>query len=152
LHAPNHREFKGTKYIELAIRELQSEGVLIELILVERVANKVAIEIYKKADIVVDQVMVGYHGYFALEAMALGKPVMCFIRDRQRYLYKPDQCPLIDVSVSTLKESLRSWAGADQGQLDVVGRASRCYVEENYSLEAFAQRLKVAYQDLGVMV
>lgn len=152
LHAPNHREFKGTRYIERAISELQSEGVSIELMLVERVANNIAIEMYKKADIVVDQVMVGYHGYFALEAMALGKPVMCFIRDRQRYLYKPDECPLIDVSVATLKASLRSWADADQRKLEMVGRASRRYIEKNYSLEAFAQRLKAAYQDLGVTV
>lgn len=152
LHAPNHRELKGTRYIERAVSELQAEGEKIELVLIERVPNDVAIEMYKKADIIVDQVLIGFHGYFALEAMALGKPVMCFIRDRKRYLCKPDECPLIDVQLSTLKETLRYWSQADRSLLMQTGRAGRRYIEEHYSLSSFARRLEIAYQEHGVKV
>jgi hypothetical protein len=150
VHAPNHREFKGTRYIEEAVAQLRAEGVPIELVLVERVPNSQALEIYRGADLVLDQVMVGYHGYFALEAMALGKPVMVFIRHRTRYLLKPDECPLVDVTLSGLKESLREWAVGDRERLAAIGRAGRKYVEDNYTLEAFARRLERAYQELGV--
>ena len=87
-----------------------------------------------------------------LEAMALGKPVMCFIRDRKRYLCKPEECPLIDVQLSTLKETLRDWSQADRSLLMQTGRAGRIYIEEHYSLSSFARRLEIAYQEHGVKV
>lgn len=152
VHAPNHREFKGTRYIEQAVAELRAEGVQLELVLVERLPNAQALEIYREADLVVDQVLVGYHGYFALEAMALGKPVMCFIRDRGRYLLHPQECPMIDVHLGSLKETLRRWACADRSLLEGTGRAGRRYVEDNYGLDAFAARLATAYRELGVSV
>lgn len=150
VHAPNHRQFKGTRHIEAAIAQLQSENVAIELVLVERLPNEEALKVYRSADLVIDQVLIGFHGYFALEAMALGKPVMCFIRDRQRYLLNPDECPIIDVSLDTLVATLRLWALGDRRDLHERGRASRRYVEQNYSKDAFASRLAAAYKKLEI--
>ncbi len=48
--------------------------------IIENKPNKEAIEIYKKADIVIDQVLVGWYGAFAVEVMKMGKPVAVFIR------------------------------------------------------------------------
>lgn len=149
VHAPNHRELKGTRYLEVAIADLQSEGVLIELVLVESLSNHEALEIYRTADVIFDQCLIGFHGYFALEAMALGKPVMCYIRRPDEYLLQPEECPIINTHVDTLKADLRRLV-TSRDELPAIGQRGRAYVERHYSRTAFAGRLQRAYQDLGI--
>jgi hypothetical protein len=151
VHAPNHREFKGTKYVEQAVDQLKKEGLNIELTLVERVPNEEALDIYKSADVVFDQCLIGFHGYFALEAMALGKPVMCFIRKPDAYLLAPKECPIINTSIGTLKDDLRRLA-SKQVDLEEIGRQGRSYIEKYYTMKAFTERLGKAYRDLGLIV
>lgn len=150
VHAPNHRMFKGTHHLEHAVARLQAAGVLIELVLVEKVPNTRALEIYRSADLVFDQCMIGFHGYFALEAMALGKPVMCFIRRPEDYLLAPEECPIINVSLATLEQDLRFYAGEGRGKLRAIGSQGRRYIERHYTEEAFSHRLQTAYAGLGI--
>lgn len=150
VHAPNHREFKGSKYLEAAVSALRAEGAEIELVLVERVSNDEALRIYRSADVIFDQCLIGFHGYFALEAMALGKPVMCFIRKPNEYLLRPEECPIINTHRDTVTEDLRKLIGR-RSHLRKLGEQGRRYVEQYYSPDAFASRLRTAYMDLGVM-
>ena len=75
VHAPSNREKKGTRCVIEACAELP-----VELDIVEGVPHDVARERYARADIVVDQLNAGWHGVFALEAMALGKPVVTYLK------------------------------------------------------------------------
>ena len=150
VHAPNHRQFKGTKYLEAAVSALQAEGIPIELILVERVPNDQALAIYRTADIVFDQCLIGFHGYFCIESMALGKPVICFIRDPERYLLHPEECPILNIHRDELRDSLRVYATTGRSSLPEIGKQSRFYVEKYFSMEAFAGRLKRCYSELKV--
>jgi hypothetical protein len=149
VHAPNHRMFKGTRFLEDAVASLRAEGVAVELVLVERVPNEKALEIYRTADIVFDQCLVGFHGYFALESLALGKPVMCFIRKPREYLIAPDECPIVNVHAGTLREDIRRLV-AESDRLGDLGRRGRAYIEKYFALPAFAERLRRAYAELGV--
>ncbi len=149
VHAPNHREFKGTRFLEAAVADLQAEGVPIELVMVEKLSNREALDVYRTADVIFDQCLIGFHGYFALEAMALGKPVMCYIRKPEQYLLEPQECPIINTHVDTLREDLRRLAYL-RDQLVAIGQRGRAYVERYYSRAAFAARLRRAYQDLGI--
>lgn len=151
VHAPNHRMFKGTHYIERAVEILRNEGVRIELVLVERIPNKAALEIYKSADIIVDQVLGGFHGFFALEALALSKPVVCFIRDPERYLIDFENCPIINANPENLVDVLREWVSVSPERRRSQGQRGRAYVERNFSNEAFARRLASTYRELGVI-
>lgn len=149
VHAPNHREFKGSRYLIETVAELQAEGFPIELVLVEKRSNTEALEIYRGADVIFDQCLIGFHGYFALEAMALGKPVMCFIRKPNEYLLHAEECPFINCHVTTLKaDFLRLIEQRDE--LAEIGRKGRAYIEKYFSLEAFADRLARAYRDLKI--
>lgn len=148
VHAPNHRDFKGTKHLEAAITELRAEGELVELVMVEGVPNAEALRLYRSADVIFDQCMIGFHGYFALEAMALGKPVMCFIRERS-WLLDPDRCPIVNVTMRTLKEDIRRLAHS-RAKLPKIGRQGRAYIEEHFSISAFSRRLERAYRSLGI--
>lgn len=151
VHAPNHRMFKGTRFLIDAVEQLQAEGASIELVLVECVPNDRALELYRSADVIFDQCLMGNYGFFALEGMALGKPVMCFVREPARYLLKQDECPLINTHVSTLTEDLRRLLRR-RTELTELGQRSRRYVETYFSLPAFANRLSAAYSRLGVTV
>lgn len=81
IHSPTNRGFKGSSYIIRGIENLKKRYKNIELILIENVPNKEAIELYKKADLVIDQVLAGWYGGFAVEVMKMGKPVAVYIRD-----------------------------------------------------------------------
>jgi hypothetical protein len=150
LHAPNHPQFKGTKYLLTAVEELIAEGIPIELVLVQGKSNEEALALYRSADVIFDQCMIGFHGYFALEAMALGKPVMCYVRKPNAYLLAPEECPIVNTNIKTLKNDLRVLADNRKG-LEEIGRKGRRYIEKHYTVEEFAIRLGKAYRDLGLI-
>ncbi|MHC4114234.1 MAG: glycosyltransferase family protein [Planctomycetota bacterium] len=150
VHASNHRMFKGTHFLIEAVENLKTEGVSIELILVEKVPNEKALDIYRSADIIFDQCLIGFHGYFALEGMAMGKPAMCFVRKPEEYLLHPEECPIINTSVNTLRKDIQHFID-NREQLTDIGIKSRQYIEKYFTLEAFAGRLKEAYEELGVL-
>ena len=144
VHAPNHRMFKGTRFLEEAIDQLKREGESIELIMVERLSNEAALSIYRSADVIFDQCLIGSFGYTTLEAMALGKPVMCFIR-KEEYLLAPEEYPGIQILPETIAPTLRALI-EDRTSLNRIGRQGRIYVEKHFSIEAFSSRLGTAMQ------
>jgi len=147
VHAPNHRQYKGTRFLLDVVSNLQQDGVPIELKLVEKVPNNEALKIYQTADIIFDQCIVGFHGFFAIEAMAMGKAVIVYIRKPEKYLIDYKECPFINASPEKLESTLRELA-TDRKRLHQLGKAGRRYVEKYYTLEAFAKRLDRAYKDL----
>jgi hypothetical protein len=118
------------------------------LVLVEGVPNERALDIYRTADVVFDQCLIGFHGYFANEAMALGKAVMAFIRKPDEYLLHPGECPIVNAPPDRVLPLLRELAG-DRRKVHELGVKGREYIEKYYSLHAFAERLRLAYEDLG---
>lgn len=82
VHAPTNRESKGSDIIIDTFEKLKKiYKDSVEFILVENVENKKAIEIYQDADLIIDQILIGWYGGFSVEVMKMGKPVMVFIRD-----------------------------------------------------------------------
>ncbi|MFB3764141.1 MAG: glycosyltransferase family 4 protein [Methanotrichaceae archaeon] len=127
LHAPSKRMIKGTEHILGAIDKLKSEGYKIELILVENTPHDRAIEYYKQADIVVDQLLIGWYGMLAQECMALGKPVCVYIRDDLKP-YMPFS-PVLNTSTENIVENLRLLV-TDQDLREDLGAEGRKYVEQ----------------------
>ncbi len=148
VHAANHRFFKGTQHLVAAVEQLQREGLAIELEIVEGLSHREAFEVYRRADLIFDQCTAGFHGYFSLEAMALGKPVMCFIR-RREFLLHADECPLQNTSPTTLVDDLRRLS-IDRRTLHELGQQGRRYIEQYFTLDAFSKRLANVYRELGV--
>jgi glycosyltransferase involved in cell wall biosynthesis len=142
-HAPNHAHFKGTRHLVSAIERLQGRGYPIELVSVTGVANSEVIALFKSCDVVADQFIAGFHGYTALEAMALGKPVLCYLRNPEAVI-DPANCPIINCVPDTLEAALKACLDGDF-DLKALGSRSRSYVEHYYSLEAVAIRLGKLY-------
>jgi glycosyltransferase involved in cell wall biosynthesis len=144
-HAPNHAHFKGTHYLASAVERLKSEGYAIELVRVQGVPNSEVLALFSRCDLVADQFIAGFHGYTAFEAMALGKPVLCYLRTRDMVL-DPENCPIINTWPDNIYGILK---GCLQGEWDLteLGRRSRSYVARYHSLEAVAARLGRLYID-----
>jgi hypothetical protein len=136
VHSPNHREFKGTRFVEDAIASLQSRGFDVELDLVSGVPNEVARERYARADIVFAQCLAGWMGYTEIEAMAAGKPVITYIRNRD-YLTHTNGAPVVNATPATLEAEIEKLV-VDPGSREELGRLGRDYVEQYWSYEALA--------------
>ena len=149
IHAPSHRDVKGTKYVESTIERLRSEGYHFELILVEGVSNQDARELYKKGDIFIDQLFAGWYGGVAVEAMALGKPVMTYIRESDlRFIPNEmrDDLPVISVTTETLYFELRRILELPRSQLIDLSRRSRFYVEKWHDPALIAKMIQADYE------
>jgi hypothetical protein len=142
-HAPNHGHFKGTRFLVEAIERLVGEGEKIELVSVQGVSNRKVIELFRGSHLVADQFVAGFHGYTALEAMALGRPVLCFLRNDQMMI-DPAACPIINTRPEEIYRVLKKCL---HGEIDLngAGQDGRRYVEQNYSPEAVAARLGELY-------
>jgi glycosyltransferase involved in cell wall biosynthesis len=150
-HAPNHRELKGTRFLVAACEELVAEGEPIELRLVEKVPNTEVRRQLAEADIVADQFIVGWYALFAIEAMAMGKPVLCYLRPDLVELYTlysfAAECPLVNTPALEIKERLRELVH-DADRRRALGASGRRYVEDHHSLEAVGAMLDGIYREL----
>ena len=138
VHAPSRRRLKGTSYVIRAVERLQARGVSVELVLVERRTRLDAIEVYRQADIVVDQLLIGWYGMFAVEAMAMGKPVIAYIRDGLRS-YVPD-LPVVSATPTTIETVLENLV-SDISLRQSLGRAGREFVEQVHEPRKVAARV-----------
>lgn len=152
VHAPSRRRSKGTEAVLEAVRALKAEGAPIELDLVENTPNDEARLRYAAADLVIDQLNVGWYGLFSIEAMALGKP--CIVRlDAEAKAETEDafghRIPLISADADALADTIRGLV-AEPARLTEIGRASRAYVEAVHSHTAVAERLLDVYRRRGI--
>ena len=155
LHAPNHKAIKGTQYFMDAVKELKAEGLDIELVLLEGVPNEEVKRVMATVDVVADQLIVGWYAMFALEAMAMEKPVLCFLRDDLQELYvasglvSADEIPIINCSPLTVKEAIRGLV-QERDRLAEIGRRSRAYVLKHHSTQAVGGVFDQINRSLGL--
>ncbi|MDQ3162517.1 MAG: hypothetical protein M3Q92_06755 [Actinomycetota bacterium] len=145
VHAPSSRRRKGTEHVVAA-----ADGLAADLELVEGLHHAEAFERYRAADIVVDQLNAGWYGLFAIEAMALGKPVVTFLHEeavRRTEEAFGIQVPLVSATGETLREQLRVLIGSPEERRR-LGAASRAYVERVHDLERVTDRLLDLYARL----
>jgi hypothetical protein len=144
-HAPNHGHFKGTALLMDAIERLGREGQPIELVSVQGVPNEKVLELFRTSHLIADQFIAGFHGYTALEAMALARPVLCFLRNDDMMI-DPTTCPIINVRPEQIYDILKRCleGGID---LESLGKRGRAYIDRYYSIEAVAARLGRLYID-----
>ena len=145
VHAPSHLEKKGTEWVIRACKELP-----VDLDVVHGVLNEQALERYKQADIVVDQLVRDWHGIFSIEAMALGKPVVTSLDEdavRQTEEAFGVEVPIVRASKDDLVEKLRPLVESFELRKR-LGAEGRAYVERVHDLERMTDRLLAIYARL----
>jgi hypothetical protein len=150
LHAPSHRRAKGTDLIQQAVDRLRrEEGIQLEFLLVENMSRDEARALYARADILVDQLFAGWYGGLAVELMALGKPVISYIREGDLRFIPPamaTELPIIRATPDAITEVLRIWITERRGELKDLGAKCRAFVERWHDPMIIAASLKEEYQ------
>jgi glycosyltransferase involved in cell wall biosynthesis len=145
VHAPSSRRRKGTEHVIAACEQLP-----VELEIVEGLHHDEARRRYENADIVVDQLNAGWYGVFAIEAMALGKPVVTFLHDEAVARTEEafgTRVPLVSATADTLVERLRPLVESAEERRR-IGAESRAYVERVHDADRVADRLLDIYSRL----
>ncbi len=148
-HAPSNRRVKGTDRIIEAVERLKAQGCAVELVLIEGVANQEARRLYEGIDVLVDQLHAGWYGGLAVEVMALGKPVLVYIRDKDLGFIPSamrDDLPVVRVTSDTLDEELRRVAEMPREDLIALAHRSRAFVERWHDPLAIAQVIRLDYE------
>lgn len=143
VHAPTSPEVKGSGYIQDAVEKLKKKFDF-EYVQVQNLAHNEALKVYRRADIIVDQLLLGAYGGFAVECMAMGKPVVCWISEHLKNFY-PDDLPIVianpDTIESVLEELIR-----DRSKLIGLGKRCRRYVEKYHDARHVVHRFLDIYR------
>jgi len=144
-HAPTNRLIKGTRHVEAAVAELRAEGLQVELRMIERRPWTTMPEFLSGADILVDQLMMGWYGLLAMEGMAEGRAVVAHLRaDFAGHL---QGCPVVDATPATITAVLRALV-RDPARRGMLGAAGRRYVAQHHDLRVVGARLLAEYRSV----
>jgi glycosyltransferase involved in cell wall biosynthesis len=145
LHAPTQPQFKGTDIIERAISQLQNE-IPFQYQRVENMSHEAAKQLYRQADIIIDQILNGSYGLFCAESMALGKPVITFVRDDLLCQYT-EELPICNANPDTIYHVLKTLL--QSGELRYQkGMEARSYAERHHDSNIVGAQLIKIYDQL----
>lgn len=146
VHAPSNKSKKGTEALQDVLSQLR-RSYEFDFKLVHQMARPEALAVIAEGDIFLDQFTIGAEGLASHEAMALGKPVVCFIKNSLRARYPPslpivvaDQHGLAAAIAGLLKD------GPRRRELGIRGRE---YMEAFHDARKLALELIDIYRDLA---
>lgn len=142
-HAPSAPIIKGTAAVQAAIAA-QRPGAC-EFRLIQGLPHDQAVAAIAGCDIFVDQLRYGHHGLAAIEAMALGKPVVAWIKPAMQRQY-PADCPIVIANPDSLPGVLAELLhdGQRRHQLGILGRR---YVERHHDAPLVARSMLRIYTE-----
>jgi glycosyltransferase involved in cell wall biosynthesis len=148
VHAPTDRVKKGTEFIIAAVQKLRQDGFPLYLSIVENRPPAEARKIYENADLLLDQLLVGWYGGVALECMALGKPVVCYIRESDLGCLPSamrGELPIIRATPDDLYHVLQSLCTDKRHMLAEFGARARKFAERWHDPRRIASEMKQTY-------
>jgi glycosyltransferase involved in cell wall biosynthesis len=145
VHAPSDLEKKGTAFVVEACKQLP-----VDLDVVHGVPHDEAVERFKRADIVIDQLHYLWHGVFAIESMAYGKPVVTHLDPeavRQTEEAFGVKVPIVPATKDDLVEKLRPLVDSFELRKR-LGEEGRAYAERIHDLDKVADRFIELYRSI----
>ncbi len=148
LHAPSLAGVKGTDAV-LAALEALSKRHAFDLVLVQNRTHEEAMAIYQTADIAIDQIFAGWYGGVSVELMAMGVPVMSYLREED-FVHAPAamirDLPVINIRPDHLEQDIEA-ALLRRAEWANIGHASRAFVEKWHDPMKIAAWLARVYAD-----
>lgn len=131
------KNIKGTPFLIEAVNQLKSEGHNIELIYIKHKKSSEMRFYQAQADIVVEQLIYGWWGSTGVECMALGKPVICYIRPEWKDFYlkhfpEVEELPVIEASTTTIYAVLKELI-LHKNLREKKGQESRTFAEKQFN-------------------
>ena len=132
-HIVNHREPKGSGFVLEAVHQARLTGADFGFIFAERVSHDLAMQIYREIHVLLEQFTIGWYGAQAVECMAMGIPVVVWIRSEDLKFIPDDmakELPFIFASKEHLKDVILKIIKMKPKELDEIGRRGRAFVEK----------------------
>lgn len=146
LHAPTNSKIKGTVYVEKAFRILAKSYPRVEFKIIQGLNHGALLQEMSRVDIVVDQLLVGWYGGLAAEAMAMGKVVMAFLNpDYFEFVDFASKLPIINTNIWTFKKDLEMLINHRQ-DLKLLGEDSMKFACAFHDSRKIAQKYLKVYE------
>lgn len=134
----NGRNIKGSPYVLAAIERLRAEGHPVEYLFLNDKPSRQMRYYQVQADIVVEQLIYGMWGSTGVETMALGKPVVCYLRPAWKAFFLktyPEyrELPIVEATTDTIYAVLKRLV-TDPDYRRRKGEESRRFAEAHYDL------------------
>ena len=148
-HAPTNRVIKSTESVIASVETLQRRGRNVSLDLIENESWEACLRRKARADILVDQLFLGY-GNNAIEAWAMGIPVVAGVSEahapgtRQRMLSRFGLLPFYEATERTLIEALDRLVSEPEARL-AFGSVGLEHARRFHSEESVARTLHGIY-------
>jgi len=147
VHAPSDELTKGSRAIEQAVEEVMRGRGDVEYVRVRGLPRAQLRAVLEDADLVVDQALIGWYGGLAVEAMALGKAVACYLREEDLG-FLPDEMraelPVLRLVPGDLAGSLSTFL-RDRESLAEAGQRGREFVCRWHDPTRLAGRTRSVY-------
>ncbi len=147
-HSPTNRRVKSTAAFMDAARRLETEDARVKVQLVEAVTWKENLRLKARADIVYDQVILGW-GTNALEAWAMGIPVIAgteFQRVRDHMIETLGELPMFEATADTIYDALRTLVN-DADLRRLYGQRGLDYIRRFHAEDVAVRRLEGFYTE-----
>lgn len=130
------RNIKGSPFVLDAIKRLQAEGYPVEYMYIDNKPSNQMRFYQAQADIVVEQLIYGWWGSTGVETMALGKPVVCYIRPAWKTFFLlmfPEYAnlPIVEADTRSIYDVLKKLV-TDPEFRARKGAESRCFAEMHF--------------------
>lgn len=155
-HAPNHTTIKGTNFFVQAVEDLKKEGCAIELVMKRKVPNTEIRETIETCDVILDQLVIGWYAMFAIEAMALGKPVICYLDPQLIDFYefsgllKSEEIPILSATPKTIKQLIYDIYTGKQ-PLRPTAMKGRPYLVKYHSTSVIGAKFAEINKKMGIV-
>ena len=147
------KNIKCTHIIIPVIERLKRDRYPVETVFCKDVPNKVVRYYQVQSDIVVDMLTYGWFGANVIEAMMLGVPCVCYIRQEWMDIMRkeiPDyvnELPVVSANPDTIYDVLKDLIEHPEKR-EEIGRKSREFAVKWHSSKSGAKRIEKIYLEL----
>lgn len=139
------RNIKGSPFVMSAVERLKTEGYPVEYFFVKNKPSNQMRFYQAQADIVVEQLIYGWWGSTFVEASALGKPVVCYLRRSwKEFFFKVfpeyNDLPIVEANIENIYQVLKKLITDEPYRLK-KGNDARLFAEQHFDPEENTQSL-----------
>ena len=146
VHAPTDTGSKGTALFEAALERLADEGLDFEYRPLRDLSNVDMRAQMAAADIVLDQLHIGWYGVTTVEAMALGKPSVVYVHPEAEQALG-EVLPVAHADPDNVTDVLRAIIKDADHRIE-LGAQARNFAERHHCAGVVASRLDEIYREL----
>ncbi|MEP7265532.1 MAG: glycosyltransferase [Bacteroidota bacterium] len=143
IHSPSAPVGKGSKYVIAAIDELKKYYDF-DFKLIKGMGHVKTLELISSCDIFIDQLISGSYGMATMEALTMGKPVICFLKESVLKNELPADIPIVNGNPDNIKSKIEILLN-DAGLRIELGEKGKTYIEKYHNVKKVAADLEKIY-------